>query len=84
MLHGDGAPNHDRFNREEAAGTPLLAAIEELCRRNPDQSLDAMEQLTLGQIFAIVRRTYGEPLPEFWRIWEDWNRPDLRQPMGDL
>jgi hypothetical protein len=84
MFPGDHRPNDDRFNRHEAAGTPLLVAIEELCRLNPDETLAAMEERTLGQIFHIAVQTYGEALPEFWRIWQDWNRPDLRQPMGDL
>lgn len=84
MLFGDDSANRERFNRNEAEGTPLLAAIEELCRRNQGETLEKMEQRTLGDIFAIAQRTYGDALPEFWRIWEDWNRPDLRQPMGDL
>jgi hypothetical protein len=80
----DASPNDERFNRKESAGTPLFAAVEELCRLNPGRSLDDMERLTLGEIFAIAAGTYGGELPEFWRIWQDWNRPDLQQPMGDL
>ena len=84
MRRRDPLPNDDRFNRQEAAGTPLLAAIEELCRLNPGRSLDDMEQLTLGEIFAIAVETHAGELPEFWRIWQDWNQPGLQQPMGDL
>jgi hypothetical protein len=84
MRPRDPSPNDERFNRKEAAGTPLLAAIEELCRLNPRHSLDGMEQLTLGEIFAIAVETYRGRLPEFWRVWQDWNQPGLQQPMGDL
>jgi len=80
----DPSPNDDRFDRKEAAGTPLLAAIEELCRLNPGRSLADMERLTLGEIFAIAVETYRGGLPEFWRVWQDWNQPGLEQPMGDL
>lgn len=78
------SPNDDHFSRKEAAGTPLFEAVAELCRRNPDRTLDEMESLTLGEIFALAETTYGRQLPEFWRIWADWNRSGQEQPMGDL
>jgi hypothetical protein len=78
------SPNDDLFSRKEAAGTPLMSAVEELCRRNPGYSLAGMEQMTLGEIFDLARETYSEQLPEFWRIWNDWSQPGLEQPMGDL
>ncbi|HUY32386.1 MAG TPA: hypothetical protein VMV69_06365 [Pirellulales bacterium] len=78
------SPNDERFNRKEAAGTPLMSAVEELCRRNPGYTPAGMEQMTLGEIVELARETYGDRLPEFWRIWNDWNQPGLEQPMGDL
>ncbi len=83
-MHHEPSPNDDRFCRREAAGTPLLAAVEELCRLNAGETLEAMERRTLGEIFAIACHTYGDALPEFWRVWEDWNRPGMQRPMGDL
>jgi hypothetical protein len=77
-------PNDDRFNRREANGTPLAAAVDDLCRLNPGYPIARMEQMTLGEIAALARATYGNRLPEFWRIWNDWNQPGLEQPMGDL
>ena len=68
----------------EAAGTPLLAAVEELCRLAPGETLEAMEQRTLGEIFMIACRVYGNELTEFWRVWEDWHSHGTQQPMGDL
>lgn len=79
----DYTPNDDRFNRREATGTPLFRAVEELGRLS-STSLEEMEQLTLGEIYQMAEAAYGDELPEFWRIWADWNRPDQVQPMGDL
>ncbi|MGE0605713.1 MAG: hypothetical protein AB7O62_01210 [Pirellulales bacterium] len=76
-------PNDDRFDRQEARGTPLLAAVNELCLRL-NLSLDDMERLSMGEVFQHARSLYGQDLPEFWRVWADWNMPDQEQPMGDL
>jgi hypothetical protein len=76
-------PNDDRFSRRECAGTPLLAAVEELAQRT-GRTLDHMELLTLGEIAEQAEDHYGDPLPEFWRVWIDWNQPGQAQPMGDL
>jgi hypothetical protein len=78
------SPNDDQFNRKEAVGTPLLSAVEDLCRHNPGYTLSRMEQLTLGEIAELASATYGTRLPEFWRIWNDWNQSGQEQPMGDL
>jgi hypothetical protein len=76
-------PNQDRFDRHEARGTPLLAAVNELCLRL-EKSLDDMEKLTLGEVYELAESCYPDGLPEFWRIWADWNLPDQEQSMGDL
>jgi hypothetical protein len=78
----EALPNDERFDRREAAA-PLLRAVEELAGRL-GRPVDEMEQLTLGEIAALAAATYGPDLPEFWRVWNDWNRPDQEQPMGDL
>lgn len=76
-------PNEDRFDRNEAHGTPLLAAVNEICLRL-DKSLDEMERLTLGEVFDLAVQVHGHPLPEFWHVWADWNLPNQEQPTGDL
>ena len=79
----DETPDDNRFNRKETAGTPLGAAVEELALKS-GRELDQLEWLTMPQILELAQETYGEALPEFWRIWADWHRPDEQQPMGDL
>ncbi len=76
-------PNDDHFDRHEARGTPLLAAVNELCQ-HLDKSLEEMEELTMGEVFLLAQKVHGRELPEFWRIWADWNLPGQEQPMGDL
>lgn len=78
----DFLPNDDRFCRRETAGTPLLAAVDELALRT-GRSLEEMELLNLGEIADMAVDHYGRGLPEFWRIWIDWNQPGQSQPMGD-
>lgn len=82
MSH-DYLPNQDHFDRLEACGTPLLAAVNELCLRL-GKSLDDMERLTMGEVYELAESVYTDELPEFWRIWADWNLPDQQQPMGEL
>ena len=75
--------NDDRFDRHEARGTPLLAAVDDLCLRL-NKSLDDMERLTMGEVFELVQSVHGQNLPDFWRIWADWNLPNQEQPTGQL
>jgi hypothetical protein len=79
----DYLPNDDHFCRRETAGTPLLAAVDALALRT-GRTLDHMELLTLGEIAELAIDHYGANLPEFWRIWIDWNQHGQAQPMGDL
>ena len=77
-------PENEHFNRRDGANSrALLAALDEL-RLRTGKSLDDLEQLTMRQIYSLAEETYGADLPEFWRIWSDWNRPGQIQPMGDL
>jgi len=84
MMFGssDEAANAMVFQSSTAPG-PLKEAVLELCRKT-GRGMAEMEQLTMGQISALAQEAYGEELPEFWQVWDDWNRPDLEQPMGDL
>ncbi|MDP7016331.1 MAG: hypothetical protein QGG36_11050 [Pirellulaceae bacterium] len=75
-------PNEDFFSVEESTATALGKAVAELAELT-GRSLVSFESMTLGEICAFAEERYDE-LPEFWRIWKDWNRPDLAQPMGDL
>ena len=71
------------FNRKSAAPV-LIAAMQELADRN-GRTLESMDQMRLGDAYDLAVATYGDELPEYWRIWNDWNTsPDDPAPMGDL
>jgi hypothetical protein len=83
MPHPD-LPGDGLFDRRDAANTTaLMAAIDHL-RKAAGRTLDDLEQLSLREIYELAADTYGQQLPEFWRIWHDWNLPGQFQPMGDL
>jgi hypothetical protein len=71
------------FNRKSAAPA-LIGAMRELADRN-GRTLESMDQMRLGDAYDLAVETYRDQLPEYWRIWNDWNTaPDDPAPMGDL
>lgn len=72
------------FNRKYASAA-LRQAMENLAARH-GQSLDDVDGMTLGEAYRMAVDTYGnEDLPEFWRVWSQWNdAPDDPAPTGDL
>ena len=72
------------FNRRDSANTAaLMAALNHLCQTS-GRTLDDLEQFSMREIYDLAAESYGQSLPEFWRIWHDWNRPGPCQAMGDL
>ena len=69
-----------------SASQALLAAMRELSEAN-GQTLKQLEGMTLGAAFQMAVETHSEDqIPEFWRIWNEWNIA-LEEPpaeMGDL
>lgn len=63
----------------------LRTAVETLSQDSgyPLANLDGQE---MGSVFQLAVQTYGrESLPEFWRVWSDWNDAgDEPAPMGEL
>ncbi|UUO07640.1 hypothetical protein M4951_04870 [Blastopirellula sp. J2-11] len=82
-MMGEKQPNDDHFDLQFAAGTPLYDAVAELAEKL-QRPLPAMEELTMGQIFALAKQQYGDHLPEFWVRWAEWNEPGQMDAMGDL
>lgn len=77
------SPADHVFQRKWAAPA-LIAAMDELSEKTgkPAEELDGMR---LGDAYALAQATYGKELPEFWRVWSQWNDlPDDFAPMGDL
>jgi hypothetical protein len=83
MLAAMGEAAEHLFNRKSAAPV-LIAAMQDLADRS-GRTLDSMDQMRLGDAFDLAVELYGNNLPEYWRIWNDWNTaPDEPRPMGDL
>lgn len=66
------------------ASPALKRAMEDLAARL-GRTIESLEGTTLGEAFRLACDVYGDALPDFWVIWNDWNTaPDDPQPMGDL
>lgn len=65
------------------APQPQLEAVTALAAHR-GQQLEEFEQLTMGQIVLIAQETYGKKLPDYWKVWLDWQANGHRQEMGDL
>jgi hypothetical protein len=83
MLAVMGEAAEHLFNRKSAAPV-LITAMQNLADRS-GRTLDSMDQMRLGDAFDLAVELYGDDLPEYWRIWNDWNTaPHEPRPMGDL
>jgi hypothetical protein len=83
MLAVMGEAAEHLFNRKSAAPA-LITAMQDLADRS-GRTLDSLDQMRLGDAFDLAVELYGNDLPEYWRIWNDWNTaPDEPRPMGDL
>ena len=67
----DDDPRLVQFDRNDVTQL-MLSEVRELCQRS-DQTLDDMEERTLGEIYDIAVAIYGRALPDFWRTWNSWN-----------
>lgn len=75
----------DHIFHSDAASHALLQAMRELAESS-GRTLRDLEGITMGAAFDLAVETYGDRLPEFWVIWNDWNLA-LQEPpqeMGDL
>ena len=82
-MDSDSAADH--VFHSNSASQALLLAMRQLSEVNR-RSLKDLEGMTLGAAFDMAVETYGDELPEFWVIWNDWNL-SLDEPpaeMGDL
>ncbi len=78
----DSPGSEDLFNRKDATQA-LLRAVTELAGRL-GKPLESMEQCTLAECYDLAVENYGDGLPEFWRIWRQWQQPYDIPPMGEL
>lgn len=80
----DSDPGSHRFN-VRTASPALKAAMADLARRTgrADAEFDGME---LGTAYELATSTYSGELPQFWKVWQQWNLASREPPaaMGDL
>jgi hypothetical protein len=82
MARGDDSLRSIRFE-SATAPRPLLQAMAALAQQS-GRTLAQLEGITLGEAFDLAVATYADALPEYWRVWADWQRDRPPQPMGDL
>jgi hypothetical protein len=80
----DSSPGDHVYN-PRTASPALKAAIADLAERT-SRPAGELAGITLGEAFELAQDTYGDDLPEFWRIWQSWNVASFEPPaaMGDL
>jgi hypothetical protein len=72
-----------RFLRRQASPA-LVQAMQDLAERTGRTTAE-FEGTTLGEAYSLAVSAYGANLPDFWRIWNDWNTaPDELPEMGEL
>ena len=76
----------DHIFHSQSASQALLAAMRALADAS-QQSFKSMEGITLGAAYELAVNVFGhDDLPEFWRIWMEWNisLEDPPAEMGDM
>jgi hypothetical protein len=68
--------------RRLQATRALNEAMQDLADRL-GKPIEEMENMTLGQAFALAEDMYPGQLPDFWRVWNDWQKA-RPAPMGEL
>lgn len=82
MARGDDSLRSIRFE-STSAPRALLDAMTDLAQRC-GRSLAELEGITLGEAYDLAQAAYPGALPEYWRVWGDWQRDVPPQSMGDL
>ena len=70
------------FNSRRAP-QPQLEAVLALAEKR-GQKIEEFDQYTMGEVVKIAQETYGKKLPDYWKVWIDWQLNAHRQEMGDL
>ncbi|MGH7200424.1 MAG: hypothetical protein ACREJB_07440 [Planctomycetaceae bacterium] len=78
-----GAAGEHVFNVRTAS--PALTRAMTALAECSGHTLAELDQTTLGEAYRLAVETYGDELPDFWRVWNDWNTmPDQPAEMGEL
>lgn len=61
----------------------MVEAVEQLAE-TVGRPFDSFVGLSLTEVADQASETYGQKLPDFWRVWQEWHVPQARPEMGDL
>ena len=68
----------------KSASPALKQAITKLAE-DSNQAESEFAGIRLGDAFSLAVQTYGESLPDFWKVWNSWNTAsDDPAPWGEL
>jgi hypothetical protein len=83
-MESESGPGEHRYNPRTAAPA-LKAAIADLARMSA-RPLPDFNGITLSDAYDLAVQSYGDELPQYWRIWQSWNIASADPPadMGDL
>jgi len=74
----------DHTFNPKSASPALKRAISDLAART-DRPEASFAGIRLGDAYALAQETYGDQMPDFWKVWATWNdAPDDAAPWGDL
>ncbi len=75
--------NDSNVFQRASASRALLAAMTDLAERL-GESLEALENCPLADAYRRAQAVYGVDLPDFWRIWGEWQLPADLSTLGEL
>ncbi len=78
----DSAADHEFIPAN--ASPALKTAMAELAAKTgrPESDFPGMR---LGDAYRLAVESFGDELPDFWRVWNSWNEiPETPQEWGDL
>lgn len=78
----DSTADHE-FN-PKSASPALKTAIAELAAKSARDESEFVG-IRMGAAYDLAVKSWGEELPDFWKVWNSWNTAsDEHAPWGDL
>lgn len=78
----DSTADHE-FNPKNASPA-LKTAIAELATKSGRDEAE-FTGIRLGDAYALAVKTWGDDLPNFWKVWNSWNTASNEpKPWGEL
>ncbi len=75
-------PSFSTFDPKDC-GQPMIDAVQKLADF-VERPFDSFVGKTLSEVSDQATEAYGESLPDFWIVWQEWHAPQPKPDMGDL